>query len=728
MRTPLEWWEDATLNNLKSLRQIGVHMWLQFCRQDDQYPEADFLQAVVSVRPWMENMRQVSRVSRKRRALFPLPAHISKGSIEELGSLSYSDIMANHELITKIATDCWCDLSILFCNKLHDGQAKFGKDAPTKPQQAVLRAIKEGVVRVLSEDEEMDWDLEDVRADISKKLTSYTGEEIGTPEEITLEQMIPALPPASHGGSIPVVDWLEGRTRWLVTHPDERILEDHGQELPKLQKKVHIKQDESLQVGKALVERGICDWVKSTDVFCYRGQKILNGLFGVQKGVMTSSNKPVLRLVMNLIPTNAILKEIRGRVSALPNICSWCNIVLDENELLSICQNDMTAAFYLYALPPEWKEKLCFNLSVTGRDLGRTGQEGDCVFYLACRVLPMGWSSAVGIMQAVAEEVLLRGGMPSTSQVRRGSPLPSWVTKSMERGARENRIWWHVYLDNYASGERRFKDEKAEGGEWQCKVEGWWQEAGILSSKKKQLKDSLRASELGAYFSGNFEWMGASPLRLFKLCKSTVWVLRQPKITRKMLQVLMGRWVFVLQFRRPAMAHFEAVWEFIGKKGGSYRKGGKVREELLSAIFSLCLVHTFLGARVDDEVTCSDASATGGAVARACEFSELWKSFLQSQLPENRPTKVPIVLVSLFNGIGGAYRCMDVAGAEIVGGVAVDIHRPSNRTTQRRWPHLEQWEDIRTFTSEVLTGFLMDLGILPILIYGLAFLVLILAR
>lgn len=158
------------------------------------------------------------------------------------------------------------------------------------------------------------------------------------------------------------------------------------------------------------------------------------------------------------------------------------------------------------------------------------------------------------------------------------------------------------------------------------------------------------------------------------------------------------------------MSHFEQVWGFISQPYQNTKAEDRVREELMAGILGVCLFHTFLGARIDPETTCSDASMRGGAIARSDTLTSFGKSFLQSQQPENRPTKVPIVLVSLFNGIGGAFRCMDLVGAQIVGGVSVDIHKPGNRTTQRRWPHIEQWCDIRTFTSEVIEGIFEQFG------------------
>ena len=54
---------------------------------------------------------------------------------------------------------------------------------------------------------------------------------------------------------------------------------------------------------------------------------------------------------MNLVPSNSVLRVITGRVSALPSITQWLNVVVDEGETIRIAQSDMACAFYLFAMP-----------------------------------------------------------------------------------------------------------------------------------------------------------------------------------------------------------------------------------------------------------------------------------------------------------------------------------------------------------------------------------------
>ena len=50
---------------------------------------------------------------------------------------------------------------------------------------------------------------------------------------------------------------------------------------------------------------------------------------------------------------------------------------------------------------------------------------------------------------------------------------------------------------------------------------------------------------------------------------------------------------------------------------------------------------------------------------------------------------IPVLLISLFNGIGGAFRCYDILGVEPLGRIAVELDAAANRVTQRRWPGVE---------------------------------------
>ena len=525
-------------------------------------------------------------------------------------------------------------------------------------------------------------------------------------EPLTFDQILPALPPKEHGGSIDVLKWTKGRTRSFLLHPEDCLVADEGQILPKLQAKVHILGDDKMLVANLLVERHICDWIELDSVIQFKGERVLNGMFGVAKTATLADNRPHLRVIMNLIPSNSILMQLSGCVQELPAVTQYLSLVLEDTESLRLCQNDMTSAFYLFSLPRVWLRFLSFNLVVSGKEIGRDPQKKFC---LACGVLPMGWSSAVSVMQEISQLLVESVKLPQPLQVKRDRPLPVWLCKVLEDSQEKGCPWFHVYLDNFFSGERLVEgacDGEAKG--LQELAEEAWNAAGVLSAEKKKVVNSEEAQELGALFSGRSRSLGVSGLRMVKLLQTTFLLLSKHTVPRKWLQVAVGRWVHVLQFRRAGMAGLHWIWKWISGKRLTMRQQCSARQELLMLVMGGCLFHSFLGAQISDVATASDASGTGGAVGQARELSQEGKDFARSILDERAaPVKVPILVVSLFNGIGGAFRCYDIIGVEPAGLVSFDTCKAANRVTARRWPQAIIKEDVRDIDLKMVREWML---------------------
>lgn len=97
------------------------------------------------------------------------------------------------------------------------------------------------------------------------------------------------------------------------------------------------------------------------------------------------------------------------------------------------------------------------------------------------------------------------------------------------------------------------------------------------------------------------------------------------------------------------MCLLEDAWQFTSSKGFSSQLVRQVRRELFSCLSSLPFQHTFFGASVSSITTASDASDTGGAI-----------DYVEAASGELKPKRIPVLLLSLFNGIGGAVRCYDL--------------------------------------------------------------------
>ena len=70
--------------------------------------------------------------------------------------------------------------------------------------------------------------------------------------------------------------------------------------------------------------------------------------------------------------------------------------MLEGDEELELHQSDMSSAFYLFKLPETWGPFLAFNVVIPGASVGL--EEFEKVA-LCANVVPMGWSSSVGLMQ-----------------------------------------------------------------------------------------------------------------------------------------------------------------------------------------------------------------------------------------------------------------------------------------------------------------------------------------
>lgn len=114
---------------------------------------------------------------------------------------------------------------------------------------------------------------------------------------------------------------------------------------------------------------------------------------------------------LNLVPSSIVV-GFAGKVNQLPSICQYLSEVLDNHQTLQIGQLDMTSAFYLFALPEEWRHFMALNLVHLGEHINK---RPGVAFCLSCCVLTMGWSSAVAIMEEISEHLLKEQGFDTIS-------------------------------------------------------------------------------------------------------------------------------------------------------------------------------------------------------------------------------------------------------------------------------------------------------------------------
>lgn len=639
-----------------------------------------------------DRARPTQAAAGPRGSLFPLPVSLPEVITWHFHSQSQDVLFAT-------AVRCWVAVGCAATNRLYGVPCAGKTSRAGKVHAAALTDMERKVRRFLEGEIGVDFGFDEAVKDLREKKVSFLGEEISQPHALTTEQIQKGLPPKGHGGAIPILTFLRGRTRYLMEHPLESILAEADRGSAPTKAKVHIKKGSEMEVFKLMEDRGVIKWFPDDMVYADSRGQYLSGLFGVIKpGKYTETHLPVLRCIMNLIPVNGLFQVLRGDIRCLPSATSWIPLHVGHGEVVTMSQGDMHAAFYLFEMPACWSPFMCFNWRVKGRDLGFVGGDKEKWFRPCCRVLPMGWASSVGIMQAISREVLLSRGLPPELELRKGSPLPPWFTQVLSSTS-ATKTWWQVYLDNFMAGDVEDQGVTGKDAGLQELAMRAWSNTGILTAEDKQVMSKPEVTELGVRFDGTRGLLGSSPERLLKTIFVSLHHIMNSLWSKREAQIILGRWIFILQFRRAGMCSLARSWEVLEKAWPSLMDRQILQDELFTLILLGPLLQTDLTASYDGDVTVSDASESGGAAAMSRTLNWSGKSLVGFKNDLRlRPLKVPLLIISLFNGIGGAFRLYDILGLIPEGRISVDISRHGNRVTRTTWPRVIELHDVETLT------------------------------
>ena len=560
------------LDGCTSLRAVGLSLcWLVLAGGFYKGEDGSLMRLFCCMARDLIAKQPTSRAVRAP-GVFPVREGKLYSMREALRSVTFEECTTNSEFMDTWAEDAWVYCCIMGCNILAGYPAALGLGRWSRLESEAASAVRLAVKRRLTSDVILIPDAVGMDEDLKNRHIGYAGEEVSKCHPLSLSQILPSLPPKSHGGSIDSLNWLGPRSREFLLHPEQCLLPDGTFKMPRLPGRVHIVPEDRVAIAEELVGRNICRWIDLDEVHVVSGQKLLNGMFGVTKPTLTEDQKPVLRVIMNLVPINSITHQLPGAVDSLPAITAWQSLVLDGEETIEVWQSDMSSAFYLFKIPEEWGKFLAFNIVVDGASVGLPHLKQVA---LCSNVIPMGWASSVGLMQEMAEALAYAGGLDRKNQIRKGNSLPSWMNQILSNAEEEDRMWWHVYLDNFCCGERVQPDSPGDQGR-RCHelAEAAWSSAAVLSSEKKRKRAVRMAEELGAEINGHAKTIGSSSTRLLKVLQLTLHLLGKSFLRKKDLQILLGRWVFILQFRRPGMSILNEVW---GLTSGNLKsKGGTV--------------------------------------------------------------------------------------------------------------------------------------------------------
>ena len=529
---------------------------------------------------------------------------------------------------------------------------------------------------------------------------------------LTLEQVLP-VPSPDHGGLVNILEVVDERLKRRLERPELRLKEVF-EEIPTPQ--VMCSDSEWEKVVLAMYERHLVTPVTRKPVV--EGKPVLNGAFGVVKpDRFTESGLPILRMIMDLRASNTILEQLEGDVSTLTGAASFQKIVMGEGDELLLSGDDLTAAFYLFRLPEAFAEYLVLRKPVR-KSLFWPGQTGTTLVGIC--VLPMGWSSAVAVMQnahrqlALRSEMRMGAGLLGKAEIRKDALFPSL----------EDVPAWTIYLDDTTVIEKVSKSiaqelqgKPAEEQEKLRRVYEWW---GIPTNTSKALERVRTAERLGAVLDGEKGLLRAATKRALDLMGLGAWLRGQGTFSTTALQIYAGKAVHILQFRRCLFSVLQEV--FLSISQDPVRVSGKtgLYDEMLVLEALLPAVATDLRAQIDGVVTASDACETGGGACYASRLSRMDVEELEQIMEEGGPmeqeaasdfrdTEQKVIVIDLFAGIGGLERALQHAKLKPWFVVAVESDPDCRRCLRRKFPGLELCSDIRKIDRNMVRRWLRQI-------------------
>ena len=644
----------------------------------------------------------------------------------------------------------WLVLVIHSLNSLHEGRNKRFKEAaaeccrlgePQAAQRKALKLLKEYVAHFLRDGKVpvANWP-----RDLKKLRMSYNGEEVKTAQVLTMAQIQEGLPPKGAAASIRAADLAEDPLRSYLLDPRRALLPRESWPRPVPKGKVFADDHEWSKIVRYCVELGVFGLLKREEVFHVDGEPLLNGAFGVSKNKTVTGDKEkreVLRLIINLIPMNSLMRTLEGDIRTLPYGGQWSGIMLLGEDLVAVfSEEDLTCAFYLFE-KKEWMPFQALNKTVTGADMkGVPGVSDELIkeaeLFPAVAVLAMGDASASGILQYLHRRLVGQfspssANLPSNREVRKDRVLPQpWASETDKRPLKDGSSrFWSIYSDGYLETEMIHLDDLAffkESSDWQNAVRKAYAHHGVLRALDKSKTCEVTIDRLGYYLDGAFG-AASTPTKFdLSLIGLTVYCLMEKKCSTKLLQILAGRWNRKFQMRREVAMVFRSFYRCLTAEDKSISFEGQA--ELMMAMSLMPIMLTDFRLVLSQMVTASDASTTGMAVVRSGGLTAEGKAALaEMRCSATEAAGEHVGLVNLFGGVGAARRALELIGIEPGVHVHIESCPTAAAIVKREWPaafqhvtaetvdeqdvknwvaagpHISVWIVFGSFTSQAIT-------------------------
>ena len=274
---------------------------------------------------------------------------------------------------------------------------------------------------------------------------------------------------------------------------------------------------------------------------------------------------------------------------------------------------DLQSAFNLFAAPEQWLPMFAYSKKVDGAAFGL---EAGKLVRPALATIPMGWHSAVGLVQeAVRCLVFERCGVPRSLSVEKNRPLPPGPDRAI------------VYLDNFDEirvvqrVSQELADESDSMSEYHRRFIEVCDQDGLPRSAGKQLIHAFVGGLQGGQFDGQRGTLKVAPDKLHNFVRISMALLSSKSWGEYQLRHWAGKAAFIAAFKRLLFSNLFEIFPLIeASRRGDVLPSREVIDEILCVLGLSVLSQSNLRARLSPEISCTDASPTGGATAVATRF------------------------------------------------------------------------------------------------------------
>lgn len=608
---------------------------------------------------------------------------------------------------------CWLSSTILGLNSYWGGDL-FCDAGASEIQSSYIRNLAGDVLRLCSikaKVEHFDW-----CKFFSNRGVDYQGDEVKVAKSFVWRNISPALP--AEVGRVRLEDVCTLGCRHYVQNFDFYLRPQ--EEWPVIKRpRVMVPDDSWGEVCEGLVKQGVCTFVHRDDVFDCGDGPLLNGLFGVTKDEW-SEGFEVYRLIMNLIPLNSLCKGLAGDINTLPSWAGMNPFFMQPEESLLVSSEDVRCFFYILSVPQCWWKYLCFNKRVPDEVLPPElrGEE----VYLGSKVLPMGFLNSVSLAQHVHRNLALqvedsREGNSPEAELRKDRPFPT------------SNPLWRVYLDNFDLLEKvkatQVCDLEGSAAPAVLALRGQYEKWDVPRNLKKAVSRSLVAEVQGAIIDGEKGLAYPKEQKLVKYLSSALSLLGQTSVSQREMQVVCGGLVYVSMFRRPLLGTLNSVWKFIEAFESSMVKRlplpAEVKFELGRFVAMVPMARIDFRLEMDPQVTCSDASCSGGGICASRGLTPMGvlasQGLARGDVPETSKDH-RVLSVGLFDGIGALRVALDLLEVDVIGHVGVEVNESASRVVESHFPESLFIPRVEDVTKQVVQSWAGKFSQASIVILG----------